>query len=162
MEDKMTNDIERQVIELIATDRIDVPISSMSGKLKRAKPKLARALGLSPGDSFEGERVYASVAREDTMKARGMREGIEQFKENHPRYGKILDGYIEEERANSETHVYFGLYDGCRLTQQDYLTVMQDLGFSEGSARALYAPLMEASRNLTKKRNGEERSVLIG
>lgn len=35
---------ERQLIELIATDRIEMPISSMSGKLKRQKPKLAQAV----------------------------------------------------------------------------------------------------------------------
>ena len=36
----MTEQIERQIIELIATDRIDIPVSSMSGKLKRKKPSL--------------------------------------------------------------------------------------------------------------------------
>ncbi len=46
----MTNNIERQVIEIIATDRIDIPISSMSGKLKRGKKKLAQALELENGD----------------------------------------------------------------------------------------------------------------
>ena len=41
----MTNEtLERQIIQLIATDRIDIPISSMSGKLKRRKPKLAEAV----------------------------------------------------------------------------------------------------------------------
>ena len=40
-------ELERQLIEIVATDRIDVPISSMSGKLKRRKPKLAKAVDLS-------------------------------------------------------------------------------------------------------------------
>jgi len=48
--------IERQLIELIATDRIDKPISSMSGKLKRAKPKLAK---LQPFvDLFSNNRMF--------------------------------------------------------------------------------------------------------
>lgn len=154
---------ESQIIRLIATDRLHMPISSMSGKLKRRQPKLARELGLVEGQPFEGERVYARVETDDNvMKARGMKAGIEKFEENHPRWAKVLNGYIAEERANSETHVYFGMYDGCRLTQQDYLGVMQDLGFSENSARSLYGPLMEASRNLSRKCDGEERSVLIG
>jgi len=158
----MTKDIERQVIELIATDRIDIPISSMSGKLKRSKPKLAKALGLSTGDYFEGERVYARVVSEDTMKARGMREGIDKFSQEFPRYGKILNGYIEEQRANSETHVYFGVNLGVKLTQSDYLGVMENLGFTETVARNLYPALIDISRKLNKARNGEERSVLIG
>ena len=32
-------ELERRVIQLIATDRIEVPISSISGKLKKRKPK---------------------------------------------------------------------------------------------------------------------------
>ena len=47
----MEKTIETQLIEIIATDRIDKPISSMSGKLKRAKPKLAQILELKSGES---------------------------------------------------------------------------------------------------------------
>ena len=47
----MTENLEGQIIEILATDRIDVPISSMSGKLKRAKPKLAKAVNLG---EYEG------------------------------------------------------------------------------------------------------------
>ena len=162
MENKMTN-IEKQIIEIIATDRIDKPISSMSGKLKRMKPKLAKVVPIAPGKSFDGERVYARVETDDSvMKARGMREGINKFEKEHPRWAKVLNGYIAEERANSETHVYFGMYEGKRLTQADYVGVMTDLGLSEGSAMALYQPLMEVSRKLSRARDEGERSVLIG
>lgn len=157
---KMTS--ERKVLELIATDRLHIPISSISGKLKRREPKLAQQLGLTEGKPFHGERAYARVETEDRMKARGMAEGIAKFAGEFPRYGTILKGYIEEQRANSETHVYFGMNEGCRLTQVDYLGVMTNLGFTESSAMALYAPLMEASRNISRKREEAERSVLIG
>ena len=56
---------EKQLIELIATDRIDKPISSMSGKLKRAKPKLAKALELQDGDLYESERVFDIGSRDE-------------------------------------------------------------------------------------------------
>ncbi len=156
----MTN--ERKVIELIATDRLDIPISSMSGKLKRTKPKIARELGLSEGQTFYGDRVYARVETEDVNKARGMSEGIAKFEENYPKYGTILKGLIAEERARSETHVYFGMNSGSRLTSDDYLGVMTNLGFSEAAARNLYQPLMDASRTISRKRDEGERSVLIG
>jgi len=158
----MVDDMEEKILMLIATDRLDIPISSMSGKLKRAKSKLARELGLTDGDDFEGERAYARASTEDRMKARGMREGIEKFSSEFPRYGKILNGMIEEQRAKSETHVYFGVQEGRKLTQQDYLGVMQKLGFTESSAMATYPALMEASRRISRARMGEERSVLIG
>lgn len=154
--------IERQLIEIVAADRIDKPISSMSGKLKRMKPVLAKALPLVPGDVFEGERVSARVSTDETMKARGMREGIDKFSQEFPRYGKILNGYIEEQRALSETHLYFQMNDGRKLTQTDYMGVMQNLGISEGHARALYPALMEVSHKLARQRNEGERSILIG
>jgi hypothetical protein len=153
--------MEKQLIEIIATDRIDIPISSMSGKLKRAKPKLAKALDFKGKKSFEGDRSYARVESKDKMKARGMREGINLFAQEFPRYGKILNGMIEEKRAKKETHVYFDLYQGCKLSTNDYMSVMTDLGFSEQRAEGLYQELMKVSRNLSRKRD-EERSIMIG
>ena len=155
----MTENVERQVIGLIAADRLDIPVSSMSGKLKRMKPKLARAVDM-PDDSFEGERVYARVEDEDKTKARGLKEGVAKFAEEFPRYGKILSGYIEEQRALRETHLYFGVNPGSRLTSDDYMGVMSDLGLTESKARQLYPVLMDVSRNLSRKR-GEERSVML-
>ncbi|HLD12772.1 MAG TPA: hypothetical protein VJB87_04220 [Candidatus Nanoarchaeia archaeon] len=157
-----TESLERQVIELIATDRIDVPISSMSGKLKRAKPKLAQAIDLAAYDgSFKGERVYARVVDEDVEKARGMREGVNEFGKKYPNYGKILEGIIQEKRKDRERHLYFGVNDGRRLTSDDYMGVMRNLGFSEARAESLYQELMEVSRKLSRQR-ADERSVLVG
>jgi hypothetical protein len=158
----MTEDIERQVLGLIATDRVYIPVSSMDSKLKRSRTGQAKALELQAGDSFEGDRTYAHVDTRDRMKARGMKEGIAKFAGEFPRYGTILKGYIEEQRALSETHLTFGMHEGCRLTSDDYMQVMTDLGFSEGIAGALYPELMNVSRKLSRARQGEERSVLIG
>ncbi len=158
----MTENLERQIISLIAADRIDIPISSMSGKLKRLKPKMAKQIDLQEyGNRFEGERVYARVGELETEKARGMKEGIETFSMMYPRYGAVLNGLIEEKRIEREVNMYFGVNPGCRLTSEDYLGVMKNLGFSESGARDLYPELMEVSRNLSRKRN-EERSILIG
>ena len=154
--------LERHVIALVAADRMDIPVSSMSGKLKRMKPKLAPQITLpNEAKPYNGERVYARIETENEQKARGMREGIEIFCEKHPQYGKILQGLIEEERVVRETHLYFGMNEGKRLTADDYLTVMADLGFGEASARSLYHELIEVSRNISKKRD-EERSIMLG
>lgn len=155
----MDEQLERRVIELIATDRIDIPISSISGKLKRKKPKLAKAIQL-PKKSYEGERVYAIIKTEDIMKARGIKEGIDLFEEKFPRYGRILRGLIEEKRTERETHLYFGMNEGRRLTTDDYVAVMTDLGFSEQTAESMYQELMSVSRRLSRKRD-EERRILI-
>ena len=158
--------LERKIIELVATDRVDMPISSMSGKLKRAKPKLGQAVGVDEcfkeanGD-YKGERVYARLDEEDRMKARGMKEGIEVFSMEYPEQGRILKDYIEEQREIRELHLYFGIKSGCRLTADDYMGVMNGLGFTETTARSLYPELIDVSRKLSKARD-EERSVLIG
>ncbi|MFH1500606.1 MAG: hypothetical protein ABIE22_01530 [archaeon] len=158
----MTENLERQIIEVIATDRISIPIKSIGGKLDRSKPKLAKAIDVSEfGNYFVGDRVYARVEEDSTMKARGMREGIEKFKAEYPRHGDVLEGYIAEERLVRETNLYFGVNPGCRLTSDDYMGVMKSLGFTDRVAADLYPDLMEISRNLSRKRK-EERSILIG
>lgn len=156
----MTEQLERQLIEIVATDRLDRPISSMSGKLKRKKPKLAQAVKL-PRGGYDGDRVWAKVSTRDEQKARGMKEGIAKFEENFPKYGKILRGYIEEQRTVREIHLYFGMSEGCRVTADDYMSVMSDLGFTSSTAERLYPELMDISRNLARKRNESERSILI-
>jgi hypothetical protein len=159
----MTNNLEKAIIKIIATDRIDMPISSMSGKLKRAKPKMAKALNLAPyNGSFEGERVYARIADEDTEKARELKEAVADFCNEFPKYGDILRGKVAEKRVLRETHLYFGVNEGCKLTTDDYMGVMTSLGFTEKMSAELYPALMNISRNLSKKRNYEERSILIG
>lgn len=154
-------ELENQITQIIALDRLDIPVSSMSGKLKRQKKKLAPEVDLSEYDNeFYGERVYARIESDEKMTARGMREGIEKFSEEFPRHGKILEGYIQEQRAKRETRLYFGTNPGKRISSQDYVEVMQDLGFTENTAKNFYPELMEISRKLSRKRE-EERSILI-
>lgn len=158
----MTKDIERQVISLIATDRIHVPISSMSGKLKRVQPKLAKGLELEKGKPFFGERTYARVEVENIDKARRLADAVEDFCKDYNREGKILKGYIAKTRVESETHVYFGMNEGCRLTDADYMGVMKSIGFSQAISERLYPELIEVSYKLSRKRQENERSILIG
>jgi len=158
----MTEQLERQLIKLIATDRIEIPISSMSGKLKRQKPKIAGAVDLGNYDgNFRGERVYARVQDEQGTKARGMSEAISVFCERYPQHGKVLQGLVAEKRVSREPTLYFGMNEGCRLTEGDYMGVMTSMGFTENTAQRLYPELMDISRKLSRKRD-EERNILVG
>jgi hypothetical protein len=157
----MTEQLERQLIGFIAADRIFVATSSMDNKLKRIRPALAKQIRL-PDNNYTGDRVYANIAVEDvTEKSRTMREAINEFADLYPRHGAILNGMIEETRDAKETNLYFGVNPGCRLTADDYLGVMVDLGFTETQARNLYEPIIDASRKISRKRNNTERSILI-
>ena len=134
----------------------------MSGKLKRRKPKLAEAVSIPKGTRFNGERVYARVEVEDRMKARTMSDAVAKYCEEHPAEGKVLTQYIEDERAVKEIYLHFGVQEGKRLTAEDYLGVMENLGFSPATARSLYPELMDISRKIQTKREYAERSILIG
>lgn len=155
----MNEQLERQVIELVAADRFEIPISSLSGKLKRMKPKLAAGIELPTG-SYNGQRVYARIEFEDKLKARQLKEAVAEYCEKYPKQGETLTQMIEDKRSERETHLYFGVQSGSRLTADDYLGVMANLGFTETQARNLYGPLIETSRVITKKRD-EERSILL-
>jgi hypothetical protein len=158
------NNLERQIIKVIATDRISMPISSINGKLNRQKPKLAKSIDLDDyGNEFVGSRVYARVETDDvTAKARTITQALNEFAEKYPRHGKILYGLIEEKRQDKESNLYFGMNCGCKLTADDYMTVMTGLGFTEKTSSALYPELMYISRRMSKKKQDQERSILIG
>jgi hypothetical protein len=156
----MTENIEKKIIEVIATDRIYIPISSMDGKLKRKREKLAKAVEIE-GDKYIGERVYARIEDDEVSKARGMKDAIAEFAEKYPKHGKVLYGMIEEKRLEKQTSLYFGVNPNCRLTSDDYKDVLLGMGFTEKRTDTLYEELMQVSRNISKKRD-EERSILLG
>ncbi len=154
--------MERKIIELIARDRLEIPLSSMYQKVKSAKSKSAKSLAqLLDGQKYESERVFAHVTEEDQQKARGMKEAVAEFCEQFPKYGKILTGKIEEKRTLTEQHLYFGVRAGSRLTTEDYIGVMTSLGLTEHTARSLYPDLLNVSRKLAKERE-EDRSTIVG
>jgi hypothetical protein len=90
-----------------------------------------------------------------------MKEAITEFSAEHPKYGAILLSKIGEKRKLAEQHLYFGVNTGCRLTTDDYIAVMQDLGLSEAVARNLYPDLINVSRKLARERE-EDRRVIVG
>jgi len=157
--------MEQQIIALIAKDRLEIPLSSMYQKIKKAKAKdakgLAELIKESEGHEFESARTYAHVDKEDKEKARGMKEAVAEFAKEFPKYGSILLGKIAEKRVIAEEHLYFGVNPGCRLTTEDYLTILQSTGLSEGTARAMYPDLINVSRKLARSRE-EERSTIVG
>lgn len=154
---------EQEVVQLIARDRLEIPLSSLYQKVKRVKGKDAKGLAalLPQGEEFETERVFAYVDKENIQKARGMKEAVAEFKKQYQRHGEILQAMIDEKREIAEEHLYFGVQQGKRLTTDDYIEVMQTLGLSEGTARSLYPELLKVSRKLEKARE-EDRRIIVG
>ena len=163
----MTQELEKQVLSLVATDRLFIPSSSFDGKLERARPKIGKAIAASEdfqaeGQDYQGERTYATVATVNKHKARDMRAGVEQYCKEFPQEGKILNGMIEHERVKKETHLQFGMQEGKRLTRGDYIGVLTDMGLGPVTAEKYCDVALDISRDLSRKRGYEDRSVLIG
>jgi hypothetical protein len=160
-----SENIERKLIKLVAVDRLYIPLSSMDNKIKnRIRPDAADEVveGMTEETLYVGERVYARIEEDNKEKARSMKEAVAEFCNEYPREGQVLQGKIAEKRIQKEKHLYFGVNSGSRLTAEDYLGVMQDLGFTEIQARNFYPELMDVSRRISKKRDEAERSVLVG
>ena len=153
--------MERKILELIAADRLDIPLSSMDQKVRRIRMDKGREIADSIDGRFLGERVYARVVDEDKEKARGMKEAIAEFEQEYPKYGAVLRGKIAEKRILREKHLYFGVNEGRRLTSDDYMGIMTNLGLTPAVAASLYPDLMDISRKLAKARQ-EERSIIVG
>ena len=87
----MTNELEKQIINIVATDRLYVPSSSFDGKLERSRKKIGKSLELSE-DFYQGDRVYARIEIVNKHRSKDLRAGVEEFCSEHPQYGKILNG----------------------------------------------------------------------
>jgi len=85
---------EGHLLRLIATDRIEIPISSASGRLKRQKKPIALDAAAEFNMRYNGQRTYARIVERDKMKARTMSEGIDEFEARYPKYGAILRDII--------------------------------------------------------------------
>ena len=77
--------MEENLLKLIATDRIEIPFSSLEQKLRRDKVNIAKdiSLGLS-GTGYTGNRTFAYTAEEEKERARGMKEAINEFVHEFP------------------------------------------------------------------------------
>lgn len=153
---------EQEIVQLIARDRLEIPLSSLYQKVKRAKKKEAQELADRLGEGrFESERVYAYAESEDKMKARKMKEAVAEFQQQYPEAGAQLQSMIETKRMESERHLYFGVNLGSRLSTDDYIGIMKSTGLSEQVARNLYPDLLNVSRKLASARE-DDRSILVG
>lgn len=152
--------MERNILNLVAMDRMDIPLSSLDNKLRRRRMGAAKDIAEAMNGSFESERAFAYVETEDKKVARGMKEAITEFQQEYPTEGAVLQEKIKEKRLQREKHLYFGTNNNARLTGDDYLTVMKNLGVSEHRAHMLYPTLMDVSRDLAARNNRNNRIVV--
>jgi predicted solute-binding protein len=155
---------EKAVRKLVATNDLRIPFSSIYQKIKAYEDTIASGIqGYVNEKSDFGNSVTAAVEYKDKMVARGMRNGIEDFKKQYPRYGAILEGLIQEKRVESEIHLSYCLNEGYKLHDNEYVSVIKDVaGLNDLEAEAIFPEIMKVSDRLKKKKKEGLREILIG
>ena len=154
---------EKLVRKLVAMNDLRIPFSRLYQKNKKIEKEYALGISNYVGQSADfGNSVSANVEKTEKQKARGMEDGIELFSKQYPRYGSILKGMIEEKRAESEVYLNYGLNEGYKLNDNEYVSVMRDIGLTDAEAEAMFPKLMDISARLKKKQKEGLREILIG
>ena len=155
------DDLETAVRNMVAYDIISKPLSSLGQKADRREKKLAvEAAGLLQSNE-PSERIFAYTETRNEERSRTTREGIDQFKEAHPRYGAVLEGMIQQKRFEKNNYIVFGVTEGFKLGASDYRSVMKDLGMTTIESDAMYGHILNISDRLGKARENETRSILL-
>ncbi|MEW6063209.1 MAG: hypothetical protein AB1571_02470 [Nanoarchaeota archaeon] len=153
-------EIERYVRNMVAFDIMEKPLSSLGDRVKRRKEKAAKEIAdlLKEGEEKE-ERIFVRIEKLDEEKARTLKEGIDEFSNKYPKYGKILNDLIEEKRTRKNKYLIFGLNEGYRLGVEDYIRVMIDIGFTREEAGAVYPHIKEAYIRLKLAKSKDKKPI---
>ncbi len=155
-------EIEKETRILIALDILYRPFSSLGDKGRRRAEKKAKGISILLKEGEEkGERIFARVTKLDEERARTIKEGIEEFKKKHPEYGKLLQECIDDKRTSHNKYLIYGLNEGFKLGEEDYVRVMMDLTFTRRETNSVYPHILAISERLGKAAELAERSMLI-
>ena len=158
---------EAQVRKLIAFDNIDIPLCALHKRVDRRHKKLAESLEepVDAGEDFGCTEV--NVDFRNKQRARAIKEAVSEFCKKYPAPGRQLKKMIAVNRTMRETYLQYGLPEGRRISSQDYIAAMTDVGLTQTQAEAFYPRVLEVSRTLQRARGKETttsglREVLIG
>jgi hypothetical protein len=156
------SDLEKRVRRLIAEDVTSKVLKSLGDKGDRRLKKGAKEIVnlLNEGEE-PNNRFYVGIEKDREEKARTMKEGINAFKKQYSRYGKILEGLIAEKRIKRNKNLVYRLNKGYNLSEEDYVQVMMNLGFERREASAMYPHILAISERLKKADEQMERTILL-
>lgn len=158
---------EAEVRKLVAFDQMDIPLSALHNRVDRKHKALAVSLQEPVDENEDFGCAMAEVVYEDKKKAKAIREAVDDFCEQYPVQGRDLRKMIAVKRTARETYFCYGMPEGRRISSQDYMAALKDVGLTEGHAQALYPRLLEVSRTLQRVRGKRTtssglRKVLVG
>ena len=155
------SELENRVRRLIAGDITYRVLKSLGDKGDRRLKKRAAEIVFLLDQEEPSGRFYAGIEKIDEEKAKTMKEGINAFKKKYPRYGKILEGLIAQTRLSKNKNLVYGLSEGYKLSEEDYVQIMMDLGFERREASAMYPHILAISERLGKADEHRQRTILL-
>jgi len=163
------SELEQRVRRMVSADITYRVLKSLGERgIRRLDKRAAEIVGLLKYEEEtkkreQRERFYADVKEiDEEEKARTLRQGIDTFKEEHPKYGEILENLIQETRENRNKYLIYGIQPGYNLSEEDHLQIFMDLGFERREASSLYPHILAISQRLKKANEQAERRILIG
>ncbi|MFH1585717.1 MAG: hypothetical protein ABIB79_03035 [archaeon] len=158
---------ETYIQKLVAFDNMDIPLSALHNRIDRKHKKLAETTGILCDEGSDFGFALVNVTYDNKQKARAIKDAVDQFCGEYPIQGRELRKMIAMKRTERETYLEYGLPEGRRISSQDYVAAMIDVGLSEVQARNFYPEVLEISRNLQRLRGKKTtttglRKVLIG
>lgn len=162
----MATKLEESVQKLIVYKLVTSVTGTISDRAKRKYEKVGEEIGDKfknkqklPEDSYLAAELKWSD--EAVNWARKQSLGIEEFKQEYPKYGKILDDKIKKHREVRRAYLEFGIKEGD-LPEEVYLEVIKDLvkGINDEEAKEFYNLLKELNKSLKKDEKGLQRLLL--
>src|SRR3989344_3879475 len=146
----MTKTKLEQAVENMVAFKV---ITSTTGSISdRAKRKL-EAFGSEVYDRLKEDQkvsedavVEARIRWEDKMVAKGMKLGIQEFKQQYPQEGEVLQQIIDTHRGARRAYIDFNARE--ELPQDFYLDVIKSFGLTPRQAIKVYEAVMTLQESL--------------
>jgi hypothetical protein len=131
---------------LAASNTLASPLDSYAKRIKRVQKQAAEEVyyRLKNRQHTTGP-VFAERVWEDAEAARGMRDGIEEFKKLHPKYGAELGKIINQQRKVRRNYVSF---EFDTLPESAYYQVLQDVGIPKEMVEDTLRTIIDMSEHL--------------
>jgi len=156
------SDLEKGVRRLIAGDITYRVLKNLGEKgIRRLNKRAKEIVNLLDEGEEPNNRFYIKIERDKEEKARTTKEGINAFKKQYSRYGKILEGLIAEKRIKRNKNLVYRLNKGYNLSEEDYVKIIMDLGFEKREASAMYPHILAFSERLKKADGQMKRTILL-
>jgi hypothetical protein len=127
--------LEQAIENMIILKRVTSPSGTVSDRAKRLFDKQAEdaAKRLKNRQELpENSHLTARYRIKNQSRARGMRLGIERFKQEYEEEGPVLQSYIDEQREVRMSHIEFGIDPEHDLEREFYVEVIKSLGGRSG------------------------------